>query len=80
MESYYGQLTEAERCEIFRLRAEGISQSEIARVIGRNKRTISRELRRNALPKAGLRRLPQSDSSGARRIETGSRFALCRIS
>jgi IS30 family transposase len=53
MGRHYGQLTEAERCEIFRLRAEGMSQSEIARLIGRDKGTISRELRRNALPKTG---------------------------
>jgi len=30
-----------------------MSQSEIGRLIGRDKGTISRELRRNALPKTG---------------------------
>jgi IS30 family transposase len=49
----YRQLTESERCEIFRLHAAGLFLSEIGRMIGRNKGTISRELRRNALPKAG---------------------------
>jgi IS30 family transposase len=51
MGTEYGQLTEGERCEIFRLYASGISQAEIGRMIGRDKGTISRELRRNALPR-----------------------------
>ncbi len=51
MGKHYEQLTESERCEIFRLHATGISQAEIGRMIGRNKGTISRELRRNALPR-----------------------------
>ena len=49
MGTKYGQLTESEWCEIFRLRSTGISRSEIGRMIGRDKGTISRELRRNAL-------------------------------
>jgi IS30 family transposase len=49
----YDQLTESERCEIARLRADGLSLSEIGRLTGRNKGTISREVRRNALPRGG---------------------------
>jgi IS30 family transposase len=49
----YEQLTESERCEIARLRADGLSLSEIGRLLGRNKGTISREVRRNALPRGG---------------------------
>ena len=51
MGTKYEQLTESERCEIQRLRADGLSRTEIGRMIGRNKGTISRELRRNALPR-----------------------------
>lgn len=68
MGTQYEQLTEGERCEIFRLHAAGVSQSEIGRMIGRNKGTISRELRRNALPKAGY--LPVS----AERIALSRRY------
>ena len=53
MGKQYEQLAESERCEIFRLHAAGISLSEMGRMIGRNKGTISRELRRNASPKSG---------------------------
>ena len=67
METKYGQLTESERCEIFRLRSAGISHSEIGRMIGRDKGTISRELRRNALPKSGYAPLSAERIALARR-------------
>src|SRR5690606_25881050 len=41
------QLTSAERYTIACLRRKHYSQAEIARVLGRNRSTISRELRRN---------------------------------
>jgi len=43
----YTQLTREERYQIHGLRQVGCQQSEIARVLGRHKATISRELRRN---------------------------------
>lgn len=43
----YCQLTLEERCEIFALRKQGFSMSEIARRLHRSKSTISRELKRN---------------------------------
>ena len=48
MGTHYDQLSLSERCEIFRLRANGKSQSQIGREIGRSTSTISRELRRNS--------------------------------
>jgi transposase, IS30 family len=67
MGTKYGQLTESERCEIFRLRSAGISRSEIGRMIGRDKGTISRELLRNALPKSGYAPLSAERIALARR-------------
>ena len=54
MGTRYGELTESERRQIF-LRLARISRSEIGRMIGRDKDkgTISRESRRNALLKSG---------------------------
>jgi DNA-binding CsgD family transcriptional regulator len=34
MERYYSQISLEERCEIYRLRADGISQNRIARRLG----------------------------------------------
>jgi transposase, IS30 family len=58
MGTHYEQLTESERCAIHRLRMSGLSVTAIGCELGRNKGTISRELRRNALPKSGY--LPAS--------------------
>ena len=43
----YHRLTQEERYQIYALKKEGLSQSAIARNIGRNKSTINRELKRN---------------------------------
>ena len=43
----YHHLTALERCHIYELHVEKVALSEIARQVGRNKSTISRELRRN---------------------------------
>ena len=47
MHEPYQQITQDERDLIAHLHAKGLSRSEIARGIGRNKSTVSRELRRN---------------------------------
>jgi IS30 family transposase len=46
-------LSLAERERLAALRAEGLSLRAIARGLGRAASTISRELRRNALPRGG---------------------------
>ena len=43
----YTQLTQEERYQIHALMKAGHNQTEIARVLGRHKSTISREIRRN---------------------------------
>jgi IS30 family transposase len=48
MGRHYGQLDLSERIEIYRLHAAGKSRAEIARVLGRHRSTIGRELERNA--------------------------------
>ena len=53
MEQRYQQLSEAERCEIWRLRSAGFSGAHIGLLTGRDRSTISRELRRNVLPRSG---------------------------
>jgi IS30 family transposase len=65
METRYGELTESERRQIFRLRLARISRSEIGRMIGRDKdkRTISRELRRNVLLEKRLSKLHQPNDA-----------------
>ena len=50
MRKRYLQLTLQEREKIFALRARGKTATDIAEVLGRNKSTISRELRRNRAP------------------------------
>ena len=51
----YTHLDIDERYELFRLREGGIAQKEIAVLMNRSESTISRELRRNALPKGGYK-------------------------
>ena len=46
----YGQLSLAERIEIYRLHAGGKSLRSIGRSLGRSASTIQREIRRNAVP------------------------------
>ena len=43
----YTRVTEIERSQIYVLRQAGIGNNEIARITGRDKGTVSREVRRN---------------------------------
>ena len=55
MGKQYDQVDLDDRIEISRLHADGISRRAIGRMMGRSPSTISRELRRNSLPKAGYK-------------------------
>lgn len=50
MQKQYIQITLREREKVFALRARGKTATDIAKILGRNKSTISRELRRNKAP------------------------------
>ena len=63
----YGHLSFAEREQIALLRVEGLSLAAIARRLGRVTSTISRELRRNVLPKGGYQPIYAEGSYRARR-------------
>jgi IS30 family transposase len=64
---FYSHLSEDERDQIGVLRAAGRSTGWIARVLGRAKATISRELRRNALPSGGYSPLHAAGAYMSRR-------------
>jgi IS30 family transposase len=51
----YNQLDLDDRIELSRLLEDGKAQSEIARIMGRHRSTIKRELERNNLPKSGYK-------------------------
>ena len=51
MGTHYDQLDIDERYELYRLHEAGAAVREIGRLMGRSSSTISRELRRNALPR-----------------------------
>ena len=53
MGTRYSQLSLDERCEIYRLHADGKSLGFVAKALGRSKSTISRELCRNSGRKVG---------------------------
>ena len=55
MGKHYDQFDLDDRIEISRLHADGISRRAIGRLMGRSASTISRELRRNSLPKGGYK-------------------------
>ena len=50
MKNTYSQLSSEERDQIAILRAQGNSLSDIAKIVGRNKSTVCRELNRNQTP------------------------------
>jgi IS30 family transposase len=49
----YRQLTSGERYALSALRKQGCTQAQIARVLGRDRSTISREVRRNSSDRSG---------------------------
>ena len=73
----YSHLSEDERDQIGVLRAAGRSIGAIARALCRAKTTVSRELQRNALPSAGIRRFtptePINCAGGVKRSSTRGR-------
>jgi IS30 family transposase len=73
MGKHYGQLDLDERIELSRLHEDGKAPSEIARIMGRHRSTITRELKRNSLPKGGYR------PASADRITLSRRRRLSRI-
>lgn len=73
---HHAHLTLAEREDIMVLRREGKPVSEIARRIGRDKSTVSRELSRNMCGAAGLPGCYYRASTTQRRYE--ARRRSCR--
>ena len=70
----YRHLDLTDRCEIYRLRADGISLSRIARTLGRSTSTISRELKRNVLTRQSVYRPDQADRMRWARKLRGSKL------
>jgi IS30 family transposase len=80
MGKHYDQLDLDDRIEISRLHVAGRSRREIGRLMGRDASTISRELRRNSLPRgkympASANRIARSRCRRTSRIE---RLSLLR--
>jgi len=73
MGTHYGHLCIDERYELYRLHEAGIAQKEIAELMDRSESTISRELRRNVLPKGGYK------PASADRIAMSRRRRLSRL-
>ena len=57
----YHQITFAERYTLGALRQRGLTRAEIARVLGRHRSTIGREVRRNGTPRDGCYRPQLAD-------------------
>lgn len=65
--STYHQLTSGERHELSALRKQGLRPAEIARILGRHRSTISREIRRNSRKDGGYRPSTANDIARWRR-------------
>ena len=65
--STYCQLTSGERHELSALRKQGLRPAEIARILGRHRSTIGREIRRNSRKDGGYRPSPADDFARWRR-------------
>jgi len=76
--SKYHQLTQEERYRITAHRMAGCTQAEIARLLGRHRSTVSRELRRNATRHDGDYRAEKAHSyarARRRRSRRGAQFS-----
>jgi IS30 family transposase len=76
--SKYHQLTQEERYSITAHRMAGRTQAQIAKLLGRHRSTISRELRRNATAHDGDYRAEKADSyarTRRRRCRRGSQYS-----
>ena len=68
----YTRVTEIERSQIYALRQAGKGNNEIARIIGRDKGTVSREVRRN-MGQKGYRHQQAHRKAGERAKRPGPR-------
>lgn len=71
----YTQLTEGERNQIYALNKQGLTQSEIAQAMSRDKSTICRELNRNRGGR-GYRPIQAHRLAGERRAKASSRTKM----
>lgn len=72
--SHYTQLTREERYQIYALKTAGHNKTQIAKVLGRHKSTVGREMARNR----GLKgyRPKQADSFAVNRRQTKSAYRI----
>ncbi len=71
---HYTQLTREERYQIYALKAAGHNQTEIAKIIGRHKATVSRELTRNRGLKGYRPKQAHAFASGRRLAKATTRI------
>lgn len=74
----YTHLTKENRVELAALKRSGLKQKEIARVLGKDASTISRELKRNINKESVIGYSPSyaQDQAGSRRIKANQRFRI----
>ncbi len=73
---HYTQLTREERYQIYALKAAGHNQADIAKVIGRHKSTVSRELIRNRGLKGYRPKQAHNFASGRRQAKATPRIPI----
>ncbi len=73
--SHYTHLTREERYQIYALKAAGHNQAEIAKVIGRHKSTISRELSRHRGLRGYRPKKANSFAASRRQIKAAPRIS-----
>ena len=80
MKRHYQQLTYDQRCQIYTLKKTGFSQRFIAREIGVNQSTVSRELLRNTGGR-GYRHQQAHQKASERRYlaRTKMTVSVCRL-